>query len=566
MPSLLLLRVPTKDPPPPEFARGRVFNLPGHDLIIGREPDKALIVLPHKSVSKIHAGISVKAGQYFIEDLGSRNKTFVNNHRLKPGVSVQLNPNDWIDICDFRLQFCDDLQDSGATSTVELSHGTVEFRDYIEAASSDRLRTLAEVSNTLARTLQPESVLNLIADSLFGVFPQADRCFVLVLDEDGELVPRVMRGRKPDADDLRYSKTIVTRATQEMQSFLSEDASNEVPADSVLSILIRSVMCVPMATINGEPLGAIQLDTQLKSQKFGPDDLNLLTVVANMAGAALEKARLHAVMVEVEAERGEIRTARKVQLSLLPLAVPQRAGYEFYSFYAPAQTVGGDYYDFVPLPGGRLGIVLGDVAGHGVPAALLMAKLSSEAKFSLVTQPDLATAVATLNDQMIHGALAELPGRFITLTVMVLDPEKHQLTMVSAGHESPRLFSRAKSKLEDIMSIEAIGFAIGLMEGYSEYEAVTITLEPGDTVIAYTDGVPDALNAAQKFLGRNKIDLCLKSNLASATTTQPVTMGERLVDAVRKHTGEAPQNDDIAIVCFGRLLPGETPRGISTTP
>src|SRR5262249_4495613 len=157
---------------------------------------------------------------------------------------------------------------------------------------------------------------------------------------------------------------------------LSEDASSDAslgPAASIAEFKIRSVMCVPLATSDGKALGAIQLDTQEKAKKFVTDDLNLLAIVANLAAVAIEKARLHEDLLVRETEQKEIELARKVQLGFLPQNLPEVPGYEFYSHYSPAQTVGGDYYDFVLLPGGRVGIVLGDVAGKGVPAALLVA-------------------------------------------------------------------------------------------------------------------------------------------------------------------------------------------------
>src|SRR4030095_6382105 len=140
--------------------------------------------------------------------------------------------------------------------------------------------------------------------------------------------------------------------------------------------------------------------------------------------------------VEREKQQKEIELARKVQLGFLPQTLPDVLGYEFFSHYSPALTGGGDYYDFIALPGGRVAVVLGDVAGKGVPAALLVAKLSSEVRFCLLTERDPARAVALLNDEMIRGGLEELSGQFITLSLMVLDPAAHQVTVVSAGHHS----------------------------------------------------------------------------------------------------------------------------------
>src|SRR5262249_13545353 len=154
-----------------------------------------------------------------------------------------------------------------------------------------------------------------------------------------------------------------------MQAYLSEDASSDAslgPAASIAEFKIRSVMCVPLATGEGKPLGAIQLDTQDRAKKFKEDDLKLLTIVAALGSVAIEKARLLETLLTREKERKEIELARAVQLGFLPQTLPEVPSYEFYSHYSPAQTVGGDYYDYIQLPGGRVGVVLGDVAGKGV--------------------------------------------------------------------------------------------------------------------------------------------------------------------------------------------------------
>ena len=182
-----------------------------------------------------------------------------------------------------------------------------------------------------------------------------------------------------------------------MQSYLSEDASSDAdlgPAASIAEFKIRSVMCVPLADADGRPLGAIQLDTQDRTKKFSlgrPEpahDRRQPRGRRDREGAAARDGA-----GPREGAEGDRAGARKVQLGFLPQTLPDVPGYEFYSHYSPAQTVGGDYYDFVSLPGGRVAVVLGDVAGKGVPAALLVAKLSSEVRFCLLTVPNLAQAV-----------------------------------------------------------------------------------------------------------------------------------------------------------------------------
>ena len=575
MPSLVLLKSPEGAAP------NKNIPLNGELLVIGRDQETCQIVIPHHAVSRKHAQISRAGGQYFIEDLKSRNQTFVNS---KPVAGRQaLKPDDRIKICDFLFRFHDeravkahdlppwmrapagtaaapagDEEESGMT-TIEATQGKGTAQQFLDVAPSDRLRALLDISANLSRTLELDPLLGQIADTLFGVFRQADRCFVLILDDAGRPAPKVMKSRRPALDDTRFSRTIVKKAIDSMQSYLSEDASSDAnlgPAASIAEFKIRSVMCVPLATAEGRPLGALQLDTQDRSKKFNLDDLNLLTIVANLASVALEKARLHEAVLNREKEQKEIELARQVQLGFLPQTLPVVEGYEFFAHYSPAQTVGGDYYDFVPLPGGRLAIVLGDVAGKGVPAALLVAKLSSEVRFCLLTVPNLAEAVCMLNEQMLRGGLGD---RFVTLAVAILDPADHTLTVVNAGHMSPKVYRAASDALVDAITIDATGLPIGALPGYP-FEQVSLTLEEGDSVVMYTDGVSDAMNPAGDFFGLDAVERNLVPDDPLIGETQgPKRMGERLMTTVRRFANGRAQNDDIAVVVFGRMEPGAGP-------
>ena len=427
-------------------------------------------------------------------------------------------------------------------------------------APSDRLRALLQISTNLSRTFDLNLLLAQIADTLFGVFKQADRCFVLMLEDGGRAVPKVVKSRRPGMEDTRFSRTIVKKALDAMQSYLSEDASSDAslgPAASIAEFRIRSVMCVPLATAEGRPLGAIVLDTHDRGKKFDLEDLNLLTIVAHLAGLAVDKARMLTNLLEREKEGKEVELARKVQLGFLPQTLPEVDGYEFFANYAPAQTVGGDYYDFIPLRGGRLAVVVGDVAGKGVSAALLVAKLSSEVRFSLLTAPDPARAVCLLNEQMSNGSLGD---RFVTLAVAVLDPAEHTLTIVNTGHMSPKLYRAGTDELLDAISLDDTGVPIGTDPGWA-FQAVTVHLEIGDVVTLFTDGVTDALNPAGRPFGADAVDACLApddSALAS-DSQRPRRLGERLVGSVRRHANGRLPFDDIAIVVFGRLEPGAGP-------
>jgi pSer/pThr/pTyr-binding forkhead associated (FHA) protein len=344
MPSLVLQRVPRDETGPVGLIEGRVFQLSSRPLVLGRRVEEPDLLIDHGSVSKLHARITFETGQYFIEDLKSRNRTYVNGKEIKPGVRVRLRSDDRIDICDFRFLFIDETDDPVGISTIEATQGQVELSQYLAIAPSDRIQQLVGISQNLSTLLKLDELLVRLAEMLFEVFPQAERCFVLMLDSVGKPQPRVVKNRQSDGRDLRFSRTIVRNAVDSLQSFLSEDMPSDSgleTSDSLAELQIRSVMCVPLATAEARAWGAIQLDSQDKTKKFVAEDLNLLAIIANLASVAIEKTRLHEELLSLESVRSENRTARKVQLSLLPRRVPKVPGYEFFSHYSPAQTVGG---------------------------------------------------------------------------------------------------------------------------------------------------------------------------------------------------------------------------------
>lgn len=535
---------------------GTVIPLDGEKYILGRNPDCG-IVIPITSVSREHAQIVRVQGRYFIEDKQSRNGTFVNNQAIT--VRTPLRNNDRIRICDFIAAFHDqqpmtmpddDFDEQEGTSTVEatLLQPAVQL---LETQPAEKLRVLLEISSNLGKTLELDKLLPKIVDSLFNLFRQADRCFVIQAEEGTEkLMPRVVKTRKAHEEtNARYSKSLVRKCLQSAQSFLSDDASRDDRvqlSQSVVDFRIRSVMIAPLVTADGKASGVIQLDTQDRGKKFMQEDLQLLSCVAIQAAVAMENAKLHEDAMASERSKRDLELAHQVQLSFLPQSLPQVEGYEFAAHYESALEVGGDYYGYVPLPGGRLAMALGDVAGKGVPAALLMAKLSSDTRFSLLTEPDSGKAISKLND-----LLCEFTGqmdRFVTLILAVLDPATHTVTMVSAGHQSPLLVRRGKAGYEDAMPADTAGLPLGIAEGFP-YQSCQVTLQPGDSLLLFTDGVPEAHDRANNQFGNKGI----AAALAGVSGSGPRVLVDSLVRAVQAHASGRNPHDDVTLVGFGRL-------------
>jgi serine phosphatase RsbU (regulator of sigma subunit)/pSer/pThr/pTyr-binding forkhead associated (FHA) protein len=531
--------------------------------VLGRNND-CDVVINVPAVSREHARIIRRDGKFFIEDLRSRNGTAINNQTIETEKLFPLNDNDKIKICDFQCSFHDperkplppelggpddepeeDQQDS---STVEasLSHSSHLM---METQSTERLRAVLDISSKLRKTLELDDLLPKILEKLFDLFRQADRGFLILQEEaTGKLIPKVIRTRRPaDESNARFSRSIVRQCLEKVEGFLSDDASSDSRfslAQSIADFRIRSVMCAPLWTSDGKAFGVIQLDTQDRSKKFAQDDLALLLGVASQASIALENAKLHEDQLAQVRLRRDLELANAVQRSFLPQRLPQVPGYSFFAHYEAAQEVGGDYYGFIPLSNDKIVVALGDVAGKGVPAALLMAKLSSDARFCLLTEPDAKKAINKLNDLLVPQT--SQMDRFVTLVAAVVDASTHAVTLASAGHQSPLLYRKEKNAVQDAMSNDVVGLPLGVMDGVS-YEACQIKLEPGDFLVAFTDGVTDAKDRNEVAFGAKGLNAVMKEGPFT-----PQAIGERLVKAVKLHAAGCKQYDDITVVCFGR--------------
>jgi serine phosphatase RsbU (regulator of sigma subunit) len=402
-----------------------------------------------------------------------------------------------------------------------------------------------EIAAEFVGTLELGRLLPKVGDSLFQLFRQADCCFLILAEDGGErLAPRLVKTRRPGEETTaRFSRAIVRRCWVTGQASLSDDARGDGEVES----RTRSVMCVPLCAPGGRILGVIQLDTQDHSKRFTQGDLKLLWGVADQAAFALENARLHEeAVVELERVRRDLELASEVQLSFLPRSLPQVPGYEFFAHYESALEVGGDYYDFIPLLGGKLAVALGEAAGRGFPAALLTAKLSSDARFSLLTEPDPGRAVSKLNDLLYE--FTSVTDRFVTLAAAVLDPATHTVTLVNAGHPSPLLFRPGAAVLETAVPTKKVGVPLGVVRGYA-FEACRAALRPGDCLVLYSDGLPEAVNHDNAAFGPGGIQSAV---LDASGPTMARAVGERLVASVRRHAAGRQAPDDLTLVCFGR--------------
>ncbi len=542
---------------------GRRIELGDGRAVIGRSSE-CDIPLDVAAVSRQHAALVAEGGQYYVEDLQSRNGTFLNE---APVVRrTPLKDGDRILICDQVLAIHTEeevqlggqkpkdetslaalLEDTGTASvmaTLDVSGGSASIS--LSARPEVKLTALVEISNNLSKTLDLEDILPKILDSLFKVFVQADRGFVIMRpDDEAPLVPMAEKYRKASRDErTRISRTIVQQAMDTRQAILSADAASDERfgmAESISDFQIRSMMCAPMLNADGEPVGVIQIDTNNQRSKFSNEDLEVLAAVASQAAVAIDNARMHAFAVEQRALQRDLDLAARMQRALLPARAPEIGGYQFFDYYESARQVGGDYYDYVILPDGRFAVVLGDVAGKGVSAAILMARLSSDVRFSLASEKSPAAAVSKANYTFAQHDWAD---RFVTMIVAVVDPVTHRATLVNAGHMPP-LLRRASGEVLEVGE-DIAGLPIGVIDDF-EYESVDVEFGPGDSLTLFTDGFSEAMNSAKELYGLERLTEQIKNGVSDVDE-----MGRHVLADVRKFVGDFAQSDDMCLACFGR--------------
>jgi phosphoserine phosphatase RsbU/P len=534
---------------------GRLFKIDRNLMIIGRNPDCDLVLTP-KSVSRRHAAIVRRNGEYVLKDIGSTRGTYVNGQKLSQPCVLANGCS--ILIGELQLTFSSqavqiqDSEDDQSTVFATIDMKSPSDRLFPAVKPEEKLRALQQIGKAFGTTLVLGELLEKVLSSLFEIFPRAERGFVLLEDrERRSLSPEAIRTRTGPAGELIISKSILKRVLKDGQAILSKDLAAEFPnSDSVSDSRIRSLMCVPILDQKQHPIGVIQIDTRDGRARFEQEDLDLLAAVAGQISVAVQNAQLHNDLLKQRELEQELQFAREVMQALLPEHPGKVQGYTFWECYEPARQVGGDYYGFLPLfdpqestrqNATRWAIAVGDVVGKGLPAALLTAKLSAEIRLFLQGESDPSVVVSRLNRQLAENGVLDM---YITFLLAILDITTHRLLVANAGHPSP-LIRRRSGGIEEF-AMETSGLPLAIQADWA-YGTAETYLESGDTVFLYTDGVTDSMNPQNERLG----DARFRSLLASAPQGTAAA-GEAIIHHVHNHAAGRAQFDDITIVAFGR--------------
>ncbi len=535
---------------------GKTVTIPlDHDRItLGRSSANQLCYPDDIGLSRQHLALVGRDGRWTVEDLGSKNGTLLNGVRVER--PMPFVPGDRVSAGHLTIEFAD----AGVAA-----QNTVMFVDNAEQFSKSATTVVASLDGVLGPEADDLNKTTVMQGSpqmraliragreLAGHRPLAE-LFPLIMDLS---VEAVMAGRGVlmtlDGDQLnvqaargegfKISSTVRDRVIKEKESLLIRDAQLDQNLREHMSIVeqkVRSMIAVPLQT-SDRVIGLIYVDSPNAIREFTREDLNLLTVMANVAAIRIEHARLNEIEETERAMAKEMHQAALIQEGLLGSA-PAVEGLDIAAKTIASRAVGGDYYDFIEYPDGRVALMVGDVAGKGMPAALLMSSLQARAHVVFEEPDHLAQKMGRLN----KSTCASCPdNRFITFFTCIADPKTGDVVYTNAGHNPP-LVVRAKGGFKTLEG--GGGMILGILP-MAQYEEAHITLDPGDVLVLFSDGVTEEADPDDNQFGEERL-----ANLVASLRDRPAAeIVEEIHRAVRDFTQGAAAADDITVVIARRL-------------
>jgi phosphoserine phosphatase RsbU/P len=568
MPSLVVVTGPNP---------GKRYEL-GQSCVLGRSFNSD-VYIGDLNVSRRHAQIEATERGHVLEDLGSGNGTFVNEARLSH--PHRLQPNDIVRIGGSSFRFEDDrsrqrwsddvLTVIADAAIIEAEHkrpaaGDAEPSRSVShtmtpARAEKALEAMIAVADAIATELDLGLLLDKILDCLFEVFPQAERGFVLLTNPaTGALVPEATKQRSSFSAGLKFSRTVFN---QVMAGETGVIRGGTIPPERPLAVARgpdgryitseNNLFALDEDRQQGEPkmgapllcrgecLGTLQLEAEPGSRAFFfSEDLALLAAIARQAAVAIANSRAGQSLLVQQRLQDDLRLARQIQRSFLPQSLPQIAHLQFATHYQPALHVGGDFYDILVLGPERVAMMVGDISGKGVSAALLMAKLTTDIRIlsrSALSPGELLTKANTALAESGQDAI------FATVVYVLLDLAARTLTVANAGHQPPLVVSRRFNGLGELDDATCV--ALGVMPDMVYTEKV-YELAAGDVILLYTDGINEAMNKHHQEYSMDRLRVAM-----STGPIEPAAVVQRVLADVHRFVGGAAQSDDQTLVAFG---------------
>jgi sigma-B regulation protein RsbU (phosphoserine phosphatase) len=386
-----------------------------------------------------------------------------------------------------------------------------------------------KITNSLRQALGLESVYLFLEDENEAAFtsivttngrPEETRSDVISTEvrfsRDGQFVSLLSRMESPV-----YSDDVQAQVTQAQES----EALHRM----------RPKLLLPLSH-HGRLVGILSVGQKLSQQPFSYEDMTLLTLLSNQATIAIENTKLYQEKLQRQRLDEELNVAREIQRMLLPRHMPRAPQFEISAINLPSLEVGGDLYDFVKLEGGSIGIAIGDVAGKGVPGAILMSSLLAVFRAAAARSVHPSAVVQEVNAQI---ARTTNPDKYATFCYAVLSLEREMLAYTNAGHNYPILMRRHN----DLVELGESNLIVGVCEDIT-YDEHALSLESGDAVVFYTDGVTEAVDQDMQEFGKEHLFEAIRESRNDSAEG----MRNRIYEAVLQFIGDMPQSDDLTLV------------------
>ena len=517
-------------------------------FVIGRHTNSDL-VLPELSVSHRHAVLSFENGQFVLRDAPSKFGTFVNGervqeHRLQHGDRIHLGSGSGVDL------------------TFEVGSGPAPFRS--SPATSSAIVDVGHVAALLGglRALGTgrvlDDVLALVLDAALAV-SNAERAFIMLAGAEGRLEFKLARGRGGErlADSDFRSHRVPQEVFDTGKAQFFEDFCKEIPDPETRksrALELRNVGCVPLVAFDlvedassqgrDRRIGVLYLDSRRKGSLVSTSTKSTLDALATNAAVAIENARLYREAVEKARLEQEMQLAAQIQQLLLPRGSEVCDHCEVVGRTLPCRSIAGDFFDYAAMPDGRLVFAVGDVAGKGPPAALLSTLVLGVLAGQRRDPPSPAEAVARLNEAL---AQRSIEARYVTMVCGQLERDG-RLAYCNAGHNPPIVIGR-----RGVARLDVGGPPAGMFET-ARFSEASVALLPGDRLVVYTDGVPEARDRADDEFGEQRLVEVVESN----REMDAGGLVEAIVRGVRTFASGTPQADDITALVIA-YSGGETP-------
>ncbi len=402
------------------------------------------------------------------------------------------------------------------------------------------LTILNELASAIDSTMNTEEIMNLIVQKAIKAISVEQGAIMMITEQAPSPMKTLIRGMDASSQGIPYrlGVSLTGWMLKNQKPLLIEDFSTDerFRGVKVESVQIRSVLSVPLK-VKDKMIGVINLINK-KGGTFTVDDQRLVGIIASQSAQVLENARLYEEEKRLQRMERELQMARDIQQSLLPKENPTLPGAEIAGLSRPAREVGGDYYDFIELGNDRLGVVIADVSGKGVPASLLMSNIQATLRVQAVTSASTKDCIAEANTAL-HKSTE--PDKYATLFYGILDTVGKNFTCTNAGHNPPMLISQDGT----CRRLETGGIVLGML-AQMPYQEEHIHLKSGDLLLMFSDGITEAMNDREQEFGEEKlIELLVKNRALS-----PEPLLKIIVAEVSEFTGAVPQQDDMTLVAI----------------